>query len=108
MGLLLAKFLPELSPISAATAGAGKVQFLRFPSFIGIRALLFVSMVVGAGRIFHDEVTYIVGMLANVRKYGHFICARNFCLVSATIVAPAGVYASVFTCVWSARTCSLG
>jgi membrane protein DedA with SNARE-associated domain len=61
-------------------AGAGKMQFLRFLSFIGIGALLFISMVVGAGRIFHDEVTYIVGMLANVRKYGHFIMLAIFVL----------------------------
>jgi membrane protein DedA with SNARE-associated domain len=68
--LLLAKFLPELSPISAAMAGASKIPLPRFLLFVVIGAVLFVSMAVEAGRIFRDEVTYILIVLTNVGKFG--------------------------------------
>jgi membrane protein DedA with SNARE-associated domain len=68
--LLFAKFLPELSTISAAMAGDTKMPLPRFLSLIGIGALLFVSITVEAGRIFRDEVAYIMLVLANVGKLG--------------------------------------
>jgi membrane protein DedA with SNARE-associated domain len=68
--LLLAKFLPELSPISAVMAGVSKMPLPRFLSLIVIGSLLFVSMAVAAGLIFHDEVTSILLAIGSVGKVG--------------------------------------
>jgi membrane protein DedA with SNARE-associated domain len=68
--LVFAKFVPELLTISAAMADVTSIAFPRFLSLIGIGAVLFASIVVEVGRVFHDEVTYIVLVLANVGKLG--------------------------------------
>jgi membrane protein DedA with SNARE-associated domain len=76
--LLLAKFLPELSPISAAMAGVSKIPLPRFLSLIGIGALLFVSVAVAVGLVFHDEVTSILLLLASVGKVGLLLLLAIF------------------------------
>jgi membrane protein DedA with SNARE-associated domain len=81
--LLLAKFIPELSSISAAMAGVSKMPLPRFLSLIGIGELLFVSMAVAAGLIFHDEVTSILLALASVGKFGALLLAATLLLYLA-------------------------
>jgi rhodanese-related sulfurtransferase len=68
--LLFAKFFPGLSTISVAMAGVTKMPLPAFLLLNGIGALLVVSVPVVLGRIFHDVITDILSMLAQVGKLG--------------------------------------
>src|SRR5712671_1523013 len=68
--LLFAKFVPGLSTISVAMAGATKMSLPTFILLNGIGAVLFVSLAVAMGVIFQDAITDILLLLAEIGKYG--------------------------------------
>jgi membrane protein DedA with SNARE-associated domain/rhodanese-related sulfurtransferase len=71
--LPLAKFFPGLATVSVAMAGVTKMPLPVFLLLNGIGALLFVSVPVLLGRIFHNAITDILSMLAQVGKLGAVI-----------------------------------
>jgi membrane protein DedA with SNARE-associated domain/rhodanese-related sulfurtransferase len=68
--LLFAKFVPGLSTISVAMAGATKMSLPVFLLLNGTGALLFVSVPVVLGWIFQNAITDILITLANFGKFG--------------------------------------
>jgi membrane protein DedA with SNARE-associated domain/rhodanese-related sulfurtransferase len=71
--LLLAKFFPGLSTISVAMAGVTKMPLPAFLLLNGLGALLFVSVPVLLGRIFHNAIIDILSALAQVGRLGAVI-----------------------------------
>jgi membrane protein DedA with SNARE-associated domain/rhodanese-related sulfurtransferase len=73
--LVPAKFFPGISTVAVAMAGVIKMPLPVFLLLDGIGALLFVSVPVGVGAIFHDAITDILSALGNVGKLGVlFVC----------------------------------
>jgi membrane protein DedA with SNARE-associated domain/rhodanese-related sulfurtransferase len=68
--LLFTKFFPGLSTISVAMAGVAKMSLPTFVLLNGIGALLFVSVAVVMGVIFHDAITDVLLILADIGKFG--------------------------------------
>ena len=68
--LLFAKLFPALSTISVAMAGITKMSLPRFVSLDAVGTLVFVSTAVVVGRIFQDEVTDVLLILADIGKFG--------------------------------------
>ena len=68
--LLVAKFIPGLSLISVAMAGATKMSALTFLLVDGIGEALFVSAVVALGVIFHSAITGVLSMLIDFGALG--------------------------------------
>jgi membrane protein DedA with SNARE-associated domain/rhodanese-related sulfurtransferase len=68
--LLFAKFLPGLSTISVAMAGATRMPLPTFVLLNGIGALLFVGAAVLIGLVFHDAITDVLRMLADIGRFG--------------------------------------
>src|SRR5258708_33244651 len=68
--LVFTKFFPGLSTISVAMAGVAKMSLPTFVLLNGIGALLFVSVAVVMGVIFHDAITDVLLILADIGKFG--------------------------------------
>lgn len=68
--LLLAKFVPALSTMSVAMAGASRMPVLAFLLLDALGALLFVSFALGLGWAFQDQVADILKAIADTGKTG--------------------------------------
>jgi membrane protein DedA with SNARE-associated domain/rhodanese-related sulfurtransferase len=68
--LLFAKFLPALSTLSVAMAGASRMPALTFVLLDAIGALLFAGFALGLGWAFRDSIADILRAIADTGKAG--------------------------------------
>ena len=67
--LMTAKFIPGLATLAASVAGEGGMNFGRFLSFDAIGAVLWVGVLLAAGRFFGDLLKHNPGLLDWVGRF---------------------------------------
>lgn len=68
--LMVAKFIPGFASLATALAGRTGVHFGRFLFFDAIGAVLFCSVGLAIGMIFHDAVDDVLAVLENLGRIG--------------------------------------
>src|SRR5215467_10880140 len=64
--LVLGKFLPGIGTLAPPLAGVVRVSWPRYLLLSGIGSVLWVGLAIGAGAIFHAQVSAVIGRLQDM------------------------------------------
>jgi membrane protein DedA with SNARE-associated domain len=69
VSLVIAKFVPGFSTVAPPLAGAMRVKCGRFLAYSAIGAALWAGLAAGAGMLFHRQIDWLLGQLAQMGLY---------------------------------------